>query len=75
MMARLSRQAQAVMDEVLHRMSAGESDLYARWIATAALEAAANQLRPDHTQSPPGGMLISCKEQLLAIATELRSTT
>ena len=43
----LSPAAQAVLDEVLYRMSAGESDSYARWIAAAALRAAADQVVPD----------------------------
>jgi len=43
----LSPAAQAVLDEVLYKMCAGESDSYAQMIAAAALRAAANQVVPD----------------------------
>lgn len=44
-MAELSPAAQAVLDEVLYRMSAGESDSYAKLIAAAALRAATDQAK------------------------------
>ena len=74
-MAKLSPQAAVIWDafnEVSERVGIFED--YGDALA-AALEAAGDQLKPDHTQSSPGGMLLSCKEQLFAIATELRSTT
>lgn len=74
-MAKLSPQAAVIWDafnEVSERVGIFED--YGDALA-AALEAAGDQLKPDHTQSSPGGMLLSCKEQLLAIAAELRSTT
>jgi hypothetical protein len=61
----LSPAAQAVLDEVLYRMSAGESDSYARWIAAAALRAAA-----DRVEHHWDGM--ECVDYLCAIAAELR---
>ena len=45
-MAELSPAAQAVLDEVLYKMCAGESESYAQMIAAAALRAAADQVVP-----------------------------
>ena len=44
-MTDLSPAAQAVLDEVLYKMCAGESESYAQMIAAAALRAAADQAR------------------------------
>ena len=46
-MTNLSLAAQAVLDEVLYKMCAGESESYAQMIAAAALRAAADQVVPD----------------------------
>jgi len=46
-MTNLSPAAQAVLDEVLYKMCAGESESYAQMIAAAALRAAADQVVPD----------------------------
>ena len=73
-MIKLSRKAEAVWEafnEVSERVGIFED--YGDALA-AALEAAGDQLKLDHTQSSPGGMLLSCREQLLAIAAELRGT-
>jgi hypothetical protein len=43
----LSLATQAVLDEVLYKMCAGESESYAQMIAAAALKAAADQVVPD----------------------------
>jgi hypothetical protein len=45
-MTKLSPAAQAVLDEVLYKMCAGESESYAQMIAAAALRAAADQAHP-----------------------------
>jgi len=45
-MTPLSPAAQAVLDEVLYKMCAGESESYAQMIAAAALRAAADQVVP-----------------------------
>jgi hypothetical protein len=43
----LSPAAQTVLDEVLYKMCAGESESYAQMIAAAALRAAADQVVPN----------------------------
>jgi hypothetical protein len=81
-MAELSPAAQAVLDAVLYRMCAGESEDYARGIAAAALRPAADQVVPDIDQSLLGGwkyattvaqqkLQIKIRSDFLAIAAEL----
>jgi hypothetical protein len=78
--------AQAVLDEVLYKMCAGESESYAQIIAAAALRAAADQVVP-HLDEPDWGACNNghCdielytdhqrkRAQLLAIAAELKAT-
>jgi hypothetical protein len=74
-MVELSPAAQAVLDEVLYKMCAGESESYAQMIAAAALRAAATRLRCDHNQSHQVGGIIASRLQLLAIAAELEGAT
>jgi hypothetical protein len=79
----LSPAAQAVLDEVLYRMSAGESDSYARWIAAAALRAAADQVVPEPLMIVEGGRTYEeawtatvhddIRRRILAIAAELEA--
>jgi len=53
-MTKLSPAAQAVLDEVLYKMCAGESESYAQMIAAAALQAAVDQVVP-HFDEPDWG--------------------
>jgi hypothetical protein len=82
-MTKLSPAAQAVLDEVLYKMCAGESESYAQMIAAAALQAAADQVVPQ-TPSPsyPDDYESGAYEanqwariRLLAIAAELEGTS
>ena len=82
-MTELSPAAQAVLDEVLYKMCAGESESYAQMIAAAALQAAADQVVPQ-TPSPsyPDDYESGAYEanqwariRLLAIAAELEGTS
>ncbi len=76
-MADLSPAAQAVLDEVLYRMSAGESDSYAKWIAAAAIRAAADQVVPpipDDCTADVFNRQLKIRSELYAIATELDPT-
>jgi len=75
-MTDLSPAAQAVLDEVLYKMCAGESESYAQMIAAAALRAAADQVAPSDAMEPRNSlpMAIECQRiraELLAIAAEL----
>jgi hypothetical protein len=75
--ADLSPAAQAVLDEVLYRMSAGESDSYAKWIAAAAIRAAADQVVPpipDDCTADVFNRQLKIRSELYAIATELDPT-
>jgi len=69
----LSPAAQAVLDEVLYKMCAGESESYAQMIAAAVLRAAADQVVPPD----PCGYdccITQCEQiraEFLAIANEL----
>jgi len=65
----LSPAAQAVLDEVLCKMCAGESESYAQMIAAAALVAAANDWRIDTDFI--GGVEYIRTSTLDAIAAEL----
>ena len=80
-MTDLSPAAQAVLDEVLYKMCAGESESYAQMIAAAALRAAADQARRTVVTGIPstdwgkgwkqGAMGVA--EGFLAIAAELEA--
>ena len=83
-MADLSPSAQAVLDEVLYKMCAGESESYAQMIAAAALRAAADQVVPELGRPRTADELtlyhegrldavIRHRHQFLAIATELET--
>jgi hypothetical protein len=52
--ADLSPAAQAVLDEVLYKMCAGESESYAQMIAAATLRTAADQVVPERIEPPCG---------------------
>jgi len=70
----LSPAAQAVLSDVMDRMTAGESDSYARWIAAAALRAAADQVAlpiPDDCSADVFNRQLKIRSGLLAIAAEL----
>ena len=81
-MTDLSPAAQAVLDEVLYKMCAGESESYAQMIAAAALRAAADQARRTVVTGIPstdwgkgwkqGAMDVA--EGFLAIAAELEGS-
>jgi hypothetical protein len=85
-MTELSPQAQAVLSDVMYRMTAGESDSYARWIAAAALKAAVDQVvpwKPEPTEESIGPTIDfgyawalfsqanDTRQELLAIVAEL----
>jgi len=88
--AELSPAAQAVLDEVLYKMCAGESESYAQMIAAAALRAAADQVVPAEVRvrkgMRPGGVgsttptewmqdqRLHTRRHFLAIAAELGGT-
>jgi hypothetical protein len=85
-MTKLSPAAQAVLDEVLYKMCAGESESYVQMIAAAALQAAVDQVVP-HLDEPDWGACNNghCdielyadhqrkRAKLLAIAAELNGT-
>ena len=90
-MTKLSPAAQAVLDEVLYKMCAGESESYAQMIAAAAVRAAADQVVPEEVRvrkgMRPGGIgsttptewmqdqRLHSRRHLLAIAAELNGTT
>ncbi len=68
----LSPSAQEVLSDVMYRMSAGESDSYARWIAAAAIRSAALQIQfKDQLGLTAYGGHTQAQDQLLAIADEL----
>jgi len=67
----LSPAAQAVLDEVLYKMCAGESDSYAQMIAAAALRAAADQVLPARMNRG----LPEIRAEFLAIAAEMDGGT
>ena len=80
----LSPAAEAVLSEAMHRMSAGESEEYAKWIAAAAIEALADQVVPESCYQPifigktaevrwQERQLV--RREILAVAAELRGTT
>ena len=71
----LSPAAQAVLDEVLYKMCAGESESYAQMIAAAALRAAANQCKIEWNYHPdyPETESVIIVSELLAIADELEA--
>ena len=73
-MADLSPAAQAVLNEVLYQMCAGESESYAASIAAATVRAAADQLGCDKNQSSQVRGILAARRQLAAIATELDPT-
>ena len=82
LMTDLSPQAQAVLDAALQYEI--NPECYSREIATAALEAAADQVVPkewptieDYNEYEQGvaAAHIKCRNQLLAIAAELRGDT
>jgi len=52
-MSTLSPAAQAVLDEVLYKMCAGESESYAQMIAAAALQAAVDQVKHEFPLCSP----------------------
>jgi len=71
-MTDLSHITQQVLSDVMYRMSAGESDSYARWIAAAALRSAALQIQfKDQLGLTAYGGHAQAQDQLLAIADEL----
>jgi hypothetical protein len=71
-MTDLSSTVQEVLDDVMYRMSAGESDSYARWIAAAAIRSAALQIQfQDQLGLTAYGGHAQAQDQLLAIANEL----
>jgi hypothetical protein len=70
-MTPLSPAAQAVLDEVLYKMCAGECESYAQMIAAAALRAAVDQVVP--AQMNCG--LPEIRAEFLAIFAELDGTT
>jgi len=73
-MTELSPAAQAVLSDVMYRMTAGESDSYARWIASAALRAAADQVAPKDVPEMHNcchELLESVHEHINEIAAEL----
>jgi hypothetical protein len=77
-MTELSPAAQAVLSEAMDRMTNGECDSYARWIAAAALCAAADQVAPSDAVEPRNNLpaAIECQRiraELLAIAAELEA--
>ena len=82
-MTKLSPAAQAVLDEVLYKMCAGESESYAQMIAAAALQAAVDQvvlMRPHGgrawtvEQAAAYDALTKAFDLLNAIAAELGGT-
>jgi hypothetical protein len=79
-MANLSPAAQAVLDEVLYKMCAGESESYAQMIAAAALRAAVNQVVPEEPLNGGDQRWMferdarqASRKKLLAIADELEA--
>ena len=79
-MTDLSPAAQAILDEVLYKMCAGESESYAQMIAAAALRAAADQVVPDIgyetdcLHEPVESELQCVRNRFLAIAAELEGS-
>lgn len=68
----LSLAAQAVLDAVHSGKSATDRyNILYRWVASAALRAAAKSLQSDPSSSSPLGALLACQDQLCAIAAEL----
>ena len=72
-MTDLSPAAQAVMDEVLYKMCAGESESYAQMIAAAALRAAADQVVSEPRAFISPGTANQIRSLFLAIAAELET--
>jgi len=70
-MTSLSPAAQAVLDEVLYKMCAGESESYAQMIAAAALRAAADQVVPEPLDFISPGTASQIRIGFFAIAAEL----
>jgi len=73
----LSPAAQAVLDEVLYKMCAGESDSYAQMIAAAALRAAWQQVVPIVIPLDRAAKIspYQIRAEFLAIAAELDGGT
>ena len=69
MMANLSPAAQAVLDAYIYVDCGTPSEA----MIAAALRAAAKSLQSDPSSSSPLGALLSCQDQLYAIAAELES--
>lgn len=80
-MSELSPSAQAILNETLGRMCAGECDSYASSIAATVIRALADQVVPDEPVSSlvpgaPQSFAIQrrcSRHQILAIATELEA--
>jgi len=71
-MENISLATQTVLSDVMYRMSAGESDSYARLIAAAAIRSAALQIQfQDQLGLTAYGGHAQAQDQLLYIANEL----